>query len=389
MKSFSATVALALLGVLGDVASASCGHGTSFAKRKVSISKRQEGGEVKTVEVGQFGYISTEGPVGWAGLSPDNSLCSSSTIQSPIDVTNTSTTLTQPGDLSLEFPNVESAEFENIGTTIEVVMEGKGAKTTVGGQEFELKQFHFHSPSEHTVNGEHFPLEMHMVHESADGSIAVIACHFQLSETGETTSLLTSVTEKIGDITAPGSITNTGALDFSALVQEISRQSMHLYSGSLTTPPCAEGLQFFITSQQLPLDVATYNKIKAVVGFNSRYPQNTPGQTNLIALAIENLDPTACAGAAASPAEAAPVKAAPVAAVHTAPAAAHVPIVAAPAIHTPAAPVVSHVAPVAAVQPAPVHPSQAVTQIPAHFQVVSPPVASHVAAPVAVGAHPM
>jgi len=46
-------------------------------------------------------------------------------------------------------------------------MEGKGAKTTVNGKEFELKQFHFHTPSEHTIDGEYFPLEMHMVHEAA------------------------------------------------------------------------------------------------------------------------------------------------------------------------------------------------------------------------------
>jgi len=54
--------------------------------------------------------------------------------------------------------------------------------------------------------------------------------------------------------------------------------------GSLTTPPCAEGLTFLVTSVQLPLDVATYNKVKAVVGFNSRFIQNTPSSPNLLSL---------------------------------------------------------------------------------------------------------
>ena len=120
-----------------------------------------------------------------------------------------------------------------------------------------------------------------------DGQIAVIAAQFQLTETGETTSLLTSVTEKIAAISTPGSVTETGPLDFAALVDVLSKQSLHTYEGSLTTPPCAEGLKFFITSQQLPFDVATYNKIKAVVGFNARFTQNTIGAGNLLALSSQ------------------------------------------------------------------------------------------------------
>ena len=70
----------------------------------------------------------------WAALSPDNAQCATSTKQSPIDVTNTTTTLVQAGALVMTFPPVETAEFENIGTTIEVVMEGKGANTLVDGK---------------------------------------------------------------------------------------------------------------------------------------------------------------------------------------------------------------------------------------------------------------
>jgi hypothetical protein len=62
-------------------------------------------------------------------------------------------------------------------------------------------------------------------------------------------------------------------------------QSLLTYTGSLTTPPCAEGLQFFVTTQQLPIDVATFNKVKAVVGFNARFTQNNAGSPNLLSLA--------------------------------------------------------------------------------------------------------
>jgi hypothetical protein len=156
---------------------------------------------------------------------------------------------------------------------------------------------------------------MHLVHEAtgesfilpslahgeiltaSDGQIAVIAAQFQLTENGETTSLLTSVTEKIAAISSPGSVTETGALDFAPLVDVISKQALHTYEGSLTTPPCAEGLKFFVTSQQLPLDVATFNKIKAVVGFNARFTQNNVGAENLLALSSQ----TTIANVAAEP----------------------------------------------------------------------------------------
>lgn len=78
--------------------------------------------------------ILTLSSTNWAALAAENGDCAVSKQQSPIDVTNTSTTLMAPGTLDIKIPNVEAAEFENIGTTIEVVMEGKGAETVVGGK---------------------------------------------------------------------------------------------------------------------------------------------------------------------------------------------------------------------------------------------------------------
>lgn len=123
----------------------------------------------------------------------------------------------------------------------------------------------------------------------ADGSIAVIATHFQLSETGDTTSLLTAATANIANITQPGTITQTGALNFAPFVAAINAQSLSTYTGSLTTPPCAEGLQFFVTSQQLPINVATFNSIKSVVGFNARFVQAAPGKENLLNAAAKQI----------------------------------------------------------------------------------------------------
>ena len=88
--------------------------------------------------------------------------------------------------------SVAEADFENLGTTLETIVTGN---TTLGATTFTLQQFHMHSPSEHRVNEEYFPLEVHMVHEGPNGEIAVIALLFQLTEDGSTTDLLTNVIE--------------------------------------------------------------------------------------------------------------------------------------------------------------------------------------------------
>lgn len=77
----------------------------------------------------------TSGSTGWAALSVDNAGCSTSTVQSPIDITSASSKQVAAGTVQMNFPAVASAEFENIGSTIEVVMKGKNASTTVNGKQ--------------------------------------------------------------------------------------------------------------------------------------------------------------------------------------------------------------------------------------------------------------
>jgi carbonic anhydrase len=220
----------------------------------------------------------------WDKLAPENAACRTSTVQSPIDISATTSTLVEAGKLKMHFPHIEGAEFENLGSTIEVIMEGKNASTTVDGKVFNLAQFHFHTPGEHTINGEYMPLEMHMVHEAEDGALAVVAVPFQLCEAGGSNPLLNALLPHMEAIREPGTITETGPLDFSALVSSLEVQPLRTYSGSLTTPPCAEGLNFFVATQTLPLDVKTFNTMKSIIGFNSRFVQNNVGAENLLGL---------------------------------------------------------------------------------------------------------
>lgn len=256
---------------LAAAASASCMHGTSLMRREEGV-----------VPISKFGYSGELGPLNWAGLDAANSACRSSTVQSPI-VLDSSVPRAQSAP-EITIASVEEAEFENLGTTLETVVSGT---TVFEGKTFNLKQFHLHTPSEHRINEEYFPLEMHMVHEADDGSIAVIAVPFQLSEDGSSTALLTSVIANLDAVTAPGTATKTGPLDFAELIGAVQAGPLFQYTGSLTTPPCAEGLTFLVLERPLALDVKTYNAIKRVVKFNARYTQNTLGQTNLLDVAVQ------------------------------------------------------------------------------------------------------
>src|SRR5207302_6693064 len=109
-----------------------------------------------TVEVSKFGYIGLEGPLNWAALSPENSACATSKVQSPINIDNTVQLAAEAPKVVI--PDVDAAEFVNLGTTVEAIVNGT---TTFGGKEFSLKQFHFHTPSEHKVAEEYFLFEVH------------------------------------------------------------------------------------------------------------------------------------------------------------------------------------------------------------------------------------
>ncbi|KAJ7681916.1 alpha carbonic anhydrase [Mycena polygramma] len=254
--------------------SASCGHGTS-------VHPREENGLAR---VSNFSYSGTSGPLAWAGLDSGNCACRLGKTQSPVVFhADTPFTASTP---SLQIPVVARAELEHIGTTLEVPLADAGGNITFQGRVSQLKQFHFHTPSEHRVQEEYFPLEMHVVHESSvDGQLVVLVLLFQLSEDGTTTPLLTSVTQNIANATQPGSSTTTGTLDFAPIAHTVSSGRVYHYVGSLTSPPCTQGVTFLVLADPLPLDVRTYNALKRVLRFNARYTQNEPGKVNLLAIA--------------------------------------------------------------------------------------------------------
>ena len=146
LSSIVAMHLTSLLALIPAVA-ASCFHNTPLARR---------------VSVPSYGYTATQGPLNWYGLDPStNVACATGTHQSPIVIGSSEISKVNNSTVTLYIPTVSDLEFENLGTTIEVPLTN--GTLVVGNNTYTLAQFHFHTPSEHRIDEEHFPMEAHFV----------------------------------------------------------------------------------------------------------------------------------------------------------------------------------------------------------------------------------
>jgi carbonic anhydrase len=116
-----------------------------------------------------------------------------------------------------------------------------------------------------------------------DNSILAVSVLFEIASDG--TELLKAVIENIAQAIDPGSVTDTGPLDFAEVIEHVKASPLYNYVGSGTTPPCPVGVNFFVAQVPMNIDVETYLKLKIVLKFNSRYTQNALGEPNLLQLA--------------------------------------------------------------------------------------------------------
>lgn len=183
-----------------------------------------------------WGYEAHNGPAVWAGLDPAYRTCALGSEQSPIDLC---------GARKADLPPVEfeyrraGATIENTGRSIQVnPLPGSGI--VLDGVRYELRQFHFHHGGEHTVEGRRLPLEMHLVHEDAEGSTAVVGVLFREGDANDT---LAPVWAQLPALAAPKRAL-PGEVDLPSLLPE--HRTMWRYRGSFTTPPCTEKVAWAI-----------------------------------------------------------------------------------------------------------------------------------------------
>ncbi|WP_410473503.1 carbonic anhydrase [Guyparkeria sp. TX1] len=209
-----------------------------------------------------WSYEGDAGPDQWASLDPAYSSCGDGVNQSPIDVTaSLSADQSAP---TFDYSD-GGTHLVNNGHAIQVDYQ-KGSTLTLDGRDFQLKQFHFHAPSEHTIDGKHFPLEVHFVHADPDGNLAVVAALF---EEGEANDALEPLVKKL-----PGSAGEEVELDaaFNAAKLLPAGTEHYRYNGSLTTPPCSEGVRWVIMQQHPTLSTEQITSFEKAIGQENNRP---------------------------------------------------------------------------------------------------------------------
>ena len=206
-------------------------------------------------------YMGIEGPEHWGLLSEAYMTCEAGDRQSPINIETTQKPQSQQ---TLKFQYAPTRIFEvNNGHTIQVSHES-GCKADLNGRPYRLRQFHFHDPSEHHIDGKTFPMEMHLVHQNAEGQILVVAV---LMETGADEPVLTKLWDWLPDqiereVSLPLK-TNIGAI-----LPENPR--FYSYSGSLTTPPCTEGVKWIVLKDPITIAQQDVEKFVEIIGYSAR-----------------------------------------------------------------------------------------------------------------------
>lgn len=255
--------------------SASCGH-------------IYTGEVLGSVEVAGFNYTETGGPLNWYGLnSTANNLCAKGKHQSPIVLDKRTGFLEDNSKLVMKVPKTDGGRMENIGDVIQVKTNGT---LSFEGLNYTLSQFHFHTPSEHRIEEEYSPMEMHWVYQTPNKDTAVVAFMFELNPYGYNPEVVDNIFHNLGGASEPGNYTKTEELEFDYFIDHLMHNPIYYYTGSLTTPPCTEGIKWLVSQIPLPLNVCTYNAVKRVLKYNARYTQNALGEENLLSLAASELN---------------------------------------------------------------------------------------------------
>ncbi|MBS1169801.1 MAG: carbonate dehydratase [Burkholderiaceae bacterium] len=184
-----------------------------------------------------WGYEGKEGPAHWGDLKADYATCKLGKAQSPVDITGA-----VPA-------NLDSIKFSYQATPLKLIDNGhtiqanygKGSSITVEGKQYDLIQVHFHQPSEELVDGKPYPMDAHLVHKSKDGKLAVVGV---LMKEGKENLFLQTLWENTPKKQGKEIAVKDVQIHLENLLPKT--RSYYSFAGSLTTPPCSEGVKWMV-----------------------------------------------------------------------------------------------------------------------------------------------
>ena len=241
-----------------------------------------------------WGYEGSAAPHFWDEVDPKaNAMCASGTHQSPINLMDEETTkviIEKPtGDVAVSWKNINGTgfvTFANLGHTLQVgTFPSKD--TTVGGKTanpstitykdktFTLLQFHFHTPSEHHVMNKFSPMEVHFVHATTSGELAVLGIFLELSETNTPSPFLAQMMPLMNQVKNNQDATPLDGVNINTALTEAGNlaNGFYTYGGSLTTPKCAEGVHWIVAKNSIRMSNTQWNAFKQWMGYSARQTQ--------------------------------------------------------------------------------------------------------------------
>lgn len=212
-------------------------------------------------EPDHWGYSGTGAPEQWGTLTSEFATCGTGTMQSPINLANA--TRTDLPDLQFNY-GATPLRAVNLGHTVQVNYQ-PGSWLSVGGVRYELLQFHFHTPAEHRLDGRELPAELHLVHRGPGGELAVVGVMIERGTEHAAARPLVNVVP-----TRPGAEQELVSARIDADDLLPASREHYRYRGSLTTPPCTEGVTWLVLNGTIQFSDQQIRAIQTAIGTSNR-----------------------------------------------------------------------------------------------------------------------
>jgi carbonic anhydrase len=236
---------------------------TTFSVAKPGLAQE------KPAAKAHWSYSGPDGPSHWGDLEPDFATCKTGEHQTPIDIKDAKRDSTLP---PIQFDYKPSPlKIINNGHTIRINY-APGSSITINGKTFPLTQFHFHKPSEEEIAGKKFDMVIHLVHERSDGAAAVAV----LLKSGGGNPAIQKLWANLPK--TEGNEMEVANLTINAADLLPVDRNYYTFDGSLTTPPCSEGVEWFVLKTPVELSAAQIAAFAKFYQMNARPIQPPNGR---------------------------------------------------------------------------------------------------------------
>lgn len=267
---------LLMLGAILAIGMTACGSKDDVKESAASVQPSDHNPSGGTADhVRHWSYNGDTGPSHWGELDPANTSCANGSEQSPIDIDIAKVKANQAlEDIVINYkPTVFT--LMNNGHTIQANAAADSSNTIkVDGKTFKLAQFHFHLPSEHKFDGKSFDMELHLVHKSDSGELAVLGV---MLKAGKEQAALSELWSKLPKEATKEDVKLEKPVDLGGLLP--ADKATFRYNGSLTTPPCSQSVKWVILEQPVEVSKEQVEVFGKLFPNNARPVQDLRGRT--------------------------------------------------------------------------------------------------------------